>query len=66
MKKPNSGKPRNAADKTDDDVLRELWAVKAALNKAAGYDPATLAAEANRVTLASARRATSGRKLLAA
>ena len=66
MKKPNSGRSRIATAKTANDVLLELWAVKAALNKAAGYDPATLAAEANRVTLASARRATSGRKLLAA
>ncbi len=66
MKKGTAGKSSSATLKTDDEVLRELWAVKAALNKAAGYDPAVLAAEANRVTFASARRATSGRKLIAA
>lgn len=66
MKKGTAGKSSSVTLKTDDEVLRELWAVKAALNKAAGYDPAVLAAEANRVTLASARRATSGKKLIAA
>ena len=59
-------KARTAAPHTEDELLRELWAVKAALNKEADYDPRKLAARANKLTLASALRKAAARARLAA
>ena len=40
---PTSGKTKHAGD----EVLQELWAIKAALNREANYDLTTLADRAN-------------------
>ena len=40
---PTSGKTKRAGD----DVLQELWTIKAQLNREANYDRATLADRAN-------------------
>lgn len=55
MTLPIASKPRQTAKTArlgrDDPLLQELWAVKAALNAAAGYDVAQIAEQANRFDL---------------
>ena len=55
MKRTNSTKIC-ATNVGTNDVFRELWNVRAALNNGAAYDLAKLAAQASQNTLASARR----------
>ncbi len=55
MTLPIASKPHQTAKTArlgrDDPLLQELWAAKAALNAAAGYDVAQLADRANRFDL---------------